>query len=458
MIIFRYILSSHLLPFIFSVLTLMSVFLLQFFMKFADRLIGKGLSTIIIIKLVSYNLAWMLVLVVPMSVLISTLMAFGAMSQNNEVAVFKASGISLYKMMIPPILGSIIVASLLVLFNNYVYPDANHGARVLAYDITRKKPILSLIPGVFSHEIPGKSILARSIDQQTNEMSDLTIFDKSDPKNVNTVTAERGKLYFTKNQSKLVLDLYDGEIHTSNIYDDKSYRKVIFGRHKIVMDAGDFSFSQSSSESMRRGDRELGASVMLKRVDSLNILQVKYHTELDEKIDKNFIPQSLERNSNAKRFQRSKKYIYLRVGDKIKSAKGTIRSSTRRLQYNMERTNNYWVEIHKKYSIPFACILFILVGAPLGTMIRKGGFGVAAGISLVFFLMYWAFLIGGEKLSDRGLLSPFWGTWSANVALLLIGGFLTYKSAKERVTISFDIFQKFIPKSLRVKKEENENN
>ncbi|MCK5456393.1 MAG: LptF/LptG family permease, partial [Melioribacteraceae bacterium] len=168
MIIFKYILSAHVLPFLFAVFTLMSVFLLQFFMKFADKLIGKGLSTIIIVKLVTYNLAWMLVLVIPMAVLISTLMAFGSLSQNNEVAVFKASGVSLYKMMVPPILGSIIVAFLLIMFQNHIYPDANHAARVLMYDITRKKPTLSLVPGVFSQEIPGKSILARSINQTTN--------------------------------------------------------------------------------------------------------------------------------------------------------------------------------------------------------------------------------------------------------------------------------------------------
>lgn len=445
-------------PFLFAVFTLMSVFLLQFFMKFADKLIGKGLSTIIIVKLVTYNLAWMLVLVIPMAVLISTLMAFGSLSQNNEVAVFKASGVSLYKMMVPPILGSIIVAFLLIMFQNHIYPDANHAARVLMYDITRKKPTLSLVPGVFSQEIPGKSILARSINQTTNELSDLTIYDKSDPKSVNIVTAKRGKLYFSMNLSKLVLDLFDGEIHTSDNFDHKTYRKIIFSRHKIVMDADEFSFNQSSSGSMRRGDRELGAAAMLALVDSLNIIKTRYQTELDEKIDNNFIPNLEASKIKTERFQKSKKYIYLRVGDKIKAAKGSIRSSTRRLLYNKEKINNYWVEIHKKYSIPFACILFILVGAPLGTMTRKGGFGVAAGISLVFFLMYWAFLIGGEKLSDRGMLSPFWGTWSANVALLLIGGYLTYKSAKERVTINFSFFQKLIPKKLRGEKEDDENN
>ena len=110
MIIYRYILRNHIAPFIFSNVTLIAVFLLQFLMKFADKLVGKGLSTWVIIQLIVYNLAWMVVLVVPMAVLVATLMAFGSMAQNNEVAIFKAFGLSLYKMMIPPLLGSLLVA------------------------------------------------------------------------------------------------------------------------------------------------------------------------------------------------------------------------------------------------------------------------------------------------------------------------------------------------------------
>ncbi len=445
MLIFKYILKAHLGPFIFSVVTLMAVFLLQFFMKFADKLIGKGLDSIVIIQLVTYNLAWMLVLVVPMAVLVSTLMAFGSLAQNNEIAVLKASGMSLYKMLIPPLLGSIVIAGLLVLFNNYVYPDANHAAKILRDDIIRKKPTLSLVPGVFSHEIPNKSILARTIDRKTNELGDLTIYDKSNSRSISVVTAKNGKLHFSKNKSNLVLDLYDGEIHTSNRYDYKTYRKIIFERHKIVMDASQFSFNTSSSN--HYSNRELSAMAMLTLVDSLELLRTKYSNELTEKIGTHLLANAVDANSNY--VKKSKKYIYLRVGDKIKAAKGSVRSSGRRLQSNATSINNYWVEIHKKYSIPVACILFILVGAPLGTMTRKGGFGVAAGISLAFFLMYWAFLMGGEKLSDRGLLAPFWGTWSANIILLFLGSYLTFKSGKERVSINFDFLTKLVPQKLK---------
>jgi lipopolysaccharide export system permease protein len=133
-----------------------------------------------------------------------------------------------------------------------------------------------------------------------------------------------------------------------------------------------------------------------------------------------------------------------------------MKAGVYRIEANKKSINRFWVEIHKKYSLPVACIVFIFIGAPLGTMIRKGGFGIAGGVSLFFFLIYWAFLIGGEKFADRGLLSPFWGIWTANFVLGILGIFLTIKAAKERVTLSFEFFNKLVPKQFRTVKTEDD--
>ncbi|HSP87774.1 MAG TPA: LptF/LptG family permease, partial [Ignavibacteriaceae bacterium] len=170
MLLHKYILRAHLVPFIFSLLTLFCIFLLQFLMKFADRLVGKGLDTWVIIQLIIFNLSWMVALVVPMATLVATLMAFGNLSQNNEITIIKSSGVSLYKMMIAPIIAGIIVAYLLVLFNNDVLPDANHQAKLLMQDISRKKPTLSLEPGIFSQEVSNYAILARDVDSKSNNL------------------------------------------------------------------------------------------------------------------------------------------------------------------------------------------------------------------------------------------------------------------------------------------------
>jgi lipopolysaccharide export system permease protein len=114
------------------------------------------------------------------------------------------------------------------------------------------------------------------------------------------------------------------------------------------------------------------------------------------------------------------------------------------------------VEIHKKYALPVACIVFILIGAPLGVMVRKGGFGVAASISLFFFVIYWAFLIGGEKLADRNIITPFWGMWSANILLSIAGIILTTKTVQETIILNFNFLKKLIPKQWRNLSQDND--
>jgi len=141
--------------------------------------------------------------------------------------------------------------------------------------------------------------------------------------------------------------------------------------------------------------------------------------------------------------------VYSRTIDKILTSKNIVLSSFRSEEAIQDQVNSYMVEINKKYALPVACIVFILIGAPLGVMVRKGGFGVAASISLFFFVIYWAFLIGGEKLADRNIITPFWGMWSANILLSIAGITLTTKTVQESIIINFSSLKKFIPKQWR---------
>jgi lipopolysaccharide export system permease protein len=421
-------------------------------MKVADKLVGKGLGAWVITKLIGLSLGYILVLVIPMAVLIATLMAFGNMSQNNEITILKSTGISLYKMIIPPLIASVFIAIGLVYFNNNIYPDANHELRILQEDITRKKPTLSLVPGVFSQEVSNYSILVREIDQNTNVLRDITIYDYSNPPKVNIVTAEEGKIYFTPTQKKLMMDLKNGEIHESDNYRQDIYRKLRFKRHKIAMPAEQFTFEQSTPGGPR-GDREIGAPAMRKIVDSLTIVRSSYYTELKSKISS-----AVNSTPNPGSYTTGQEsYTYIKVEQRLRTNQAAVMDVISRLDYNGKEIDRYMVEIHKKYSLPFACIIFVLIGAPLGTMTRKGGIGMASGISLFFFVIYWAFLIAGEKLADRDLLSPFLGIWSANFVLGILGIVLLIKTAKEKVTLSFEFITKYIPKSWKEQTEENEN-
>lgn len=445
MILYKYILKNHAAPFIGSSIVLMFVFLFQFLMRFAERLVGKGLDTWVVIQLIIYNLAWMVVLVIPMATLVSTLMAFGTMSQNNEITILKASGVSLYKMLISPILGGIVVGYLLILFNNEVLPDANHSAKILMFDISQTKPTLSLEPGIFSQEVSNYAILSRKVDRNANELSNITIYDYTNPVKINVVTAQQGKVYFSNDQTKLIMDLSIGEIHEYDMNEQHLYRKIVFDEHIISMEASQFSFQQTTPGG-QRGDRELSAQVMTVIVDSLKQIQQRYHNDLVGISKYFFLNDSISKPSTDTTQVITEELILIRAQERIRDASSSILNANNRIMAIQREINKYEVEIHKKYAIPAACLIFVLLGAPLGIVARRGGFGVAASISLIFFLFYWAFLIGGEKLADRAIVTPFWGMWSGNFFMGFIGIFLIIKSAKETVFLDFSFFSKFIPK------------
>ena len=456
MIIHRYILRNHIAPFIYSAATMMGVLLLQFLMKFADRLVGKGLDTWLIIQLIAYNLSWMLVLVIPMATLVAALMTYGSLSQNNEVTIIKSSGASLYRMMSASFIASIIVAYLLFLFNNEILPDTNYQAKILMSDISRKKPTLSLESGFFSQEVSNYAILVRKIDEQKNELSQVTIYDYTDPAKINVVTAKKGIIFFSHDQKNLIMDLRNGEIHESDVKETGLYRKLVFEKHRITMDAEQFTFNQSQGG--LRGERELRVERMRAIVDSIKLNRKKYFAGLEEEVNKYFFKDTAYATVySTVNTQQTDALIYVRIQDRIKTAKNVIISNMKRVEWANREIEKYEVEIYKKYAIPGACIVFMLIGAPLGIMVKKGGFGVAASISLFFFLVYWAFLIGGEKLAERGVFSPVIGMWAANFFLGIIGIFLLIRTNRETVTIQFTFLKKLVPKRMKYSSSEYEN-
>jgi lipopolysaccharide export system permease protein len=253
--LYSHILKTHIGPFFFAFSTLMFIFLLQFLMKAVNQLVGKGLSAWVIGELIILSLSSMVVLAVPMAVLVSTLMAFGKLASQNEITAMKAGGMSLYKMIAPIVIASLVLTYALVEFDNNILPQANHAFKVLMIDIRRTKPTLTIVSGMFAQDIPGYSILARKTFEQSNDLDGVTIYDYTDPANNVVVTAEKGKVSFTPDYRKLIMDLSDGEIHQLATDDKKAYRRMRFIRHRIVMNAEGFDFERSSLSSFDRSDR-----------------------------------------------------------------------------------------------------------------------------------------------------------------------------------------------------------
>lgn len=449
-LLYRYIVRAHAGPFLFSLVTLMFIFLLQFVMKFIDQLVGKGLSGWVIIELVALNLSWMLVLAVPMSVLVAILMAFGDLSSRNEITAMKAGGVSIYKMMAPVFVAGTVVALIMVWFNNGVLPETNHRLKALTQDIRRKKPTIALVNGVFSQDLPGYSMLVRKTSERSNDLEGVTLYDYTNPVKNIVITAERGAISFSPDYRKIIMQLYRGEIHELDMQERNAYRKVRFEKHRIAMDVEGFDFERSQASTFSRGDRELSAPAMLHVVDSLSADLEQERAQLRSLMDREM------NGALAGSWQSGLELPPIPPGPvpttaliRARTIGSALATSSFRIDTLVRQIDQYWVEIHKKYAIPAACLIFVLVGAPLGIMAKRGGFGIAATLSLGFFVLYWAFLIGGEKLADRNILSPFWGMWGANILIGAMGIYLTIMIGRETILINWSVFERFIPRRWR---------
>lgn len=453
MIIFRHILRAHAAPFIGSFIILMFLFVLQFMMKFMDQLAGKGLSGAVIIELMVLNLAWIVVLAVPMAVLVATLMAFGGLSANSEITAMKASGVSLYRMMFPVLVVAAILTYLMIEFDNKVLPEANHRLKTLTIDIRRKKPTFTLVPGLFSSDLPGYSMLVHKTFAESNNLEGVIIYDHTDPNKNVVITAKRGVLSFSSDYRRLIMDLYEGEIHELNTMDYREYRVIKFERQVMTTPTEGFDFERSSDNAFSRGDRELSAGVMHYIADSLQLqadASRKRIEALNDGLQQKLLTGTIAKESAAYGPWRSIE-PYTNLSSQLAMLRNALDGELAVYTYLDRSIKEYWVEIHKKYSIPVACFVFVLVGAPLGVMARRGGFGMAASMSLGFFLLYWASLIGGEKLADREFIEPWLGMWIANLVIGALGIFLTFRIAKENVELRFGSWIRFIPRRLRLK-------
>jgi len=447
-ILYRYIIKEHLPPFIIAMGVLTFLFLSNFLVKSIDQLLGKGLSIWVILEYIGLNLMWILALAIPMAVLVAILMSYGRMSADNEINAMRTSGISFQSIIIPSLIFGTVVCVFLIWFNNDVLPDFNHRARLLGSDIVRKKPDVNIEPGYFMDDLPDYSI--RVLDKQDGLLQDVLIYSKGNQETQTTINAEQGSLAVAGD--KIVLTLYNGEIHELNTEKFAEYRKIDFNKHVLTIPASGLLLQRR--ESGRRGDREMSSAMMLAEVDSirkrLENSRDQIRTTLDERIGLEIPATNTHRLQEVSNMQPDS-ILALRtdslaqVASEQRRLRQEIRVGQQRLKTHLNliesyqrQINKYLSEVHKKYSIPVACIVFVLIGAPLGIMARHGGFAVGAGFSLFFFLVYWAGLIGGEELADRLFISPFFAMWTPNLVVGALGVWLTVRTIQERSTIQWD--------------------
>lgn len=437
----RYIIKELFSPFIFSLLVIIFVLFVQFLLRAVDRFLGKGIDTFTILEYLFLNLAWIVALAVPMAVLIATLMTFGRLSEDNEITAMRASGISFLKIIRPALIFGTIVCCLLLYFNNFVLPEMNFKARILSGDIYRKRPVMSIDPGHFIGDLPNYGMI---IGGKTGEiMENVRIFSKNSRNKQTSIYAKTGELETIGN--KLILTLYDGEIHELDVKDFSKYRRIQFSKHKINIPADDLLLMRRDTSN--RTDREMTIPMMLERKRSyqnrVNSVWTRMGNNYYKTTGDSIVPKTLKKTlSELIAYQEDVKLDTTLSQSQINTKTRKIKTLERQMtnEFNLlnsyqKSINKYGVEIHKKFSLPVACILFVLLGAPLGVLARKGGFVVGISLSFGFFLIYYLLLIGGEEMADRNIVSAAVGMWSANVALFLIAFYLTVRTVRERTPL-----------------------
>ncbi|SMO50715.1 LptF/LptG family permease [Fodinibius sediminis] len=453
------VLKRHVGPFVFCFFTLMFLLLMQFLILYIDMLVGKGLPMGIIIELIITNLASMVVLAVPMAVLVSCLMAFGKITELNELAALKAAGVNPIHLVNPVLVVGVLLSVFLVWFSNDVLPDANQRARSLFIDIRLKKPGFDLKPGEFYDGIDGYTFLVKDMTNESDSLRDVTIYQQPNNNRKEAfIKAQKGHLESQNQGQTMTLFLEDGSIlrYLDRRKDGKKItvlEETAFDRYRISFDLSDLSFSRSNPQDRSRNDRTMNIQAMQALVDSLN-REVADHKQLVLDNTNYFVPTTdkiPEQSSTARRFSSqvdslatpsySSQYIVLNSLDsesqqrtlhditlaKLRSYQSLLEEVTTDTEWRINKIARYMVEIHKKFAIPMACIIFVLLGAPIGMFTRRGNLGYAALIGAVFLTFYWISIIQGEKLADRMFISPATGMWYSNVILGLIGLYLVIR-------------------------------
>lgn len=438
----RYILREHLGPFCFSFAMMTLLFLLDLVFRHLSRILSKGLPPAVVMEFFGLNLAWIVATVAPMAVLTATLMAFGRLAADNEITAMQAGGVSLLRQAMPVFIAAAALTAGLIWFNNNVLPDFNYRARVLAMDIARKKPGVKIEPGVWCHEIPHYGLLAQALEDsaEVTKATALLINDNNQPELRRTISARTGLIQANPSEGGLSFTLFNGEIQEINLNKLEEFRRLTFTKHSLSMPVEETMFFYRS-ESDLRTDREKSVTAMWQEVEESRAatarLAQKINSLVGADLEKHF-GQSLGLGFDSLALAPAKSKAGLLLEQK--SLLRQISDLLANLQHLQRNAQKLLVEIHKKYAIAVACLVFVLIGAPLGVLARRGGLATGTALSLGFFLLYWACLIGGEDLADREIVSPFMAMWSAN---FLTGGF------------GFSVFRriatgKFAPGSLRV--------
>lgn len=441
MILVRYVLKELVGPFLAALFGITFLFVVDFLVKILDNVLSKGLPASTVLEIFVLNLAWMLSLSIPMAVLVASLMAFGRLSGDQEITACKAAGVSPLSLMRPVLIVAMLVSILMVGFNNWILPEANHRSVELMSAVSRKNPHAFIDAGRLITQFPGVQLWVNRIDPVSGTLYGVQIYEMEKKGAPRIIYADSASMEYTDNGATLMLRLKSGETHMTDADNPENYFRIRFFSQELAMKNVDDRLERRSRS--YRSDREMPIEMM---EDVVKDAEKKYAEALEQAMPRRLATLVTLRGQLASdsitpavtngdvlkqdSVQRRRSLQKLRIQEL--AALRTTERLYGRIDGELKRQAQYRVEIHKKYSTGFACFIFILIGAPLGIMARKGGIGTGILYSLAFFVIYWICLIGGENMADRLMMSPVLAMWMSNIIIGAFGVFITIAMVRDR--------------------------
>jgi lipopolysaccharide export system permease protein len=462
-------------PLVVTFLISMFILVMQFLWKYIDDLLGKGISVWVLLKLLFFVSASLIPLALPLAMLLASIMTFGNLAENNELTALKSSGFSLYKIMKPYTAMVIFITCGTFYFANYVIPVANLKWHSLIYDIQNTKISAIITPGVYSKELEGYAI---KVDEEVNNsFKGIKIHDNTNPNEVKTIRAKTGKIYKSSNGKYLFFELNNGvetvELNPQppsflpngklipNPANTHPSRETKFLKSTIKMDLSGFNLSLSDQNLFKNKYEMLNVfqiqyaldSVQLKARDILtnftknikfdHIYYVARNFKLENGSEKNLKPNnfigkdlittdSIQGDYRIRALESIQTHIR-RKNDNLKNQGDFIETFNRELV-------QYFIEFHRKFALTYAILILFFVGAPLGAIVRKGGFGAPVVIAALIFMIYFVMITIGENLAVSGVLSPFAGMWGASMILTPLALLFMRSAANDSPVFNKDLY------------------
>jgi lipopolysaccharide export system permease protein len=443
----------------------MFILIMQFFWVYIDDLMGKGLSVWIILELLFYVSASLIPLALPLSILLSSLMTFGNFAENNELTALKASGFSLIRIMRPLTVIVVFIALSTFYFYNYIIPVANLKWHSLIYDIQNTKLSNLITPGVYTSEIDGYTLKVHK--DKSGQYTDITIHDHTDPKALKTVKAEKANIYRSENGNHLFFDLSHGTIYEETDLDNPEFpdgavtpssehpdRISTFERATYRLNVTGISLKRSDEDIFQDKYEMLNVFQIGRATDSLKQRKSFISGQFVESIKGSFPTFHAKSAENSPKFREhdpmlvdnakpctpfealspiEKKALQQEVVTKLYQINENIRNHDNFIVSMDHENAQFWIEFHRKFALTYTILVLFFVGAPLGAVVRKGGFGAPVVIAALLFMVYFIVYSIGDNLADTYVVSPWLGMWMPGMfftPLAILVGYLANNDRK----------------------------